>query len=773
MAQDEKRSRERELPSWWGPATLVLGTACLAGSIALVAVEGDASARDIRTSSRGIILGIALIALGLLSLRRRKSPKASPSVPVAPQKTAVVHEERDSASARPSRPIINLEGMLQNSNNVLATLRDLMLHGRGRVDVGRLPELLARLDLLGWNEAPVVRANRLRRNGRWWLSTPDQELSDADLDRLVSIEAALNIAEDMAKAEGSQTPAPSVSDTLKVAAFDPLPDGKNNLTGFLLKGASSGGEWECRMRFANAVENLPAPFRVEFDFQANVKLHVMCVDVILPGPACFAFAQDDRGALPKLARTYATQLSIVLGRCALAACGGISRVIVNGCDRCSGQTVLSTQLTPEAIDRMGDVSEVTLDTLQTYTDVRMAQSSDGWLEPVDPFEVRDSVALNPKDRFRMVELDASPCSNALLSACGSRRISDLGIMEKAGRAGAWNDMVEALGDTTQKAVSHLVDLRNKTKDLTVAEACDRTSAALVSGAVDVVDKRSLALLFVDGGTLADVTRRARATVDADPPAEQLLPALEELEHVLAPVTEMGVYLDDSDTVYRYFNSVAERIAYNRTFRNDVRNVRLVPDEYYAAQSLAARILTTLGRSDEALAHANELVRIAPLTPDAALSKVRCLEEQSRIIEASDMLKQAISYASTARDMSICFYRLAYMEWKLGRPDLSVACYQRSIELHPEVAPNARSEMSDLIETSENLRPYPADEVMKVLDEGGLPTGSLDALREQTRDALVACADEEVFNVARPLASVMLELGRDDALLDVRRSLMRP
>lgn len=773
MAQDEKHRRERELPSWWGPAALVLGAACLVGSIALVAVEGDASARDIRASSRGIILGIALITLGLLSLRRHESPEASPSVPVPPQKTVIAREERDAVSARPSSPTINLEGMLQNSDNVLATLRDLILHGRGRVDVGCLPELLAHLDLLGWSAAPVVRANRLRRNGRWWLSTPDQELSGADLDRLVSIEAALNIAEDMAKAKGPQAPALSVSDTLKVAALDPLPDGKNNLTSFLLKGAKSGGEWECRMRFANAVENLPAPFRVEFDFQVNVRLGVMCVDVILPGPACFAFAGGDREVLPGLARTYATQLSIALGRCALAACGGISRVVVNGCDRSSAQTVLSILLTPKAVNQMGSVSEVTLDTLQTYADVRVAQSSDGWLEPVDPLEVRDSVALNPKDRFRMIELDASPCSNALLSACGSRRISDLGIMEKAGRAGAWNDMVEELGDTTQKAVSRLVDLRNKTKDLTVAEACDRTSAALVSGAVDVADKRSLALLFVDGGTLADATRRARATVDADPPAEQLLPALDELEHVLAPVTEMGIYLDDSDTVYRYFNSVAERIAYNRTFRNDVRNVRLVPDEYYAAQSLAARILTTLGRSDEALAHANELVRIAPLTPDAALSKVRCLEEQSRIIEASDMLKQAISYASTARDMSICFYRLAYMEWKLGRPDLSVACYQRSIELHPEVAPNARSEMSDLIETSEGLRPYPADEVIKVLDEGGLPTGSLDALREQTRDALVACADEEVFSVARPLASVMLELGRDDALLDVRRSLMRP
>ena len=167
------------------------------------------------------------------------------------------------------------------------------------------------------------------------------------------------------------------------------------------------------------------------------------------------------------------------------------------------------------------------------------------------------------------------------------------------------------------------------------------------------------------------------------------------------------------------------------------------------------------------------MRIAPVTPDAALCKVRCLEEQSRIFEAADLLKQAIGYSSTVRDMAICFYRLAYMEWKLGRSDLAVACYQRSIELHPDIAQNARSEMNDLIEANVGLRPFPADEVIPALEKGGLLAGRLDDMRTRTRDALVACTDAEVFGIARQLASAMIELNRDDALIDVRRSLMRP
>ena len=153
--------------------------------------------------------------------------------------------------------------------------------------------------------------------------------------------------------------------------------------------------------------------------------------------------------------------------------------------------------------------------------------------------------------------------------------------------------------------------------------------------------------------------------------------------------------------------------------------------------------------------------------------MRCLEELSRIFEAADLLKGAIGYASTARDLSICFYRLAFMEWKLGREDLCVACYQRAISLHPDIAPQAKSELADLLSANGSLHALADEEVVPALEQGGLPTGKVGELRLEMRDALVATTDAELFGVARQLASALIEFCRDDTLIDVRRSLARP
>ena len=59
------------------------------------------------------------------------------------------------------------------------------------------------------------------------------------------------------------------------------------------------------VRFADAVENLPAPLRVELDFQSNVRRGLMCVDVRLPGPACLSFAADAPEARARAARLHA------------------------------------------------------------------------------------------------------------------------------------------------------------------------------------------------------------------------------------------------------------------------------------------------------------------------------------------------------------------------------------------------------------------------------------------------------------------------------------
>ena len=770
MARGEK-NRDAQLPPWWGILAIVLGAACLFGAVSLLLAEGDASWSDQRTISRGIVLGVALIALGVFSLVGRKSEKApaAPQTDGRPPAPASVSPKTSPAPA--ARPSANLEGMLLHSEDVVATLRDLVLHGQDQPGMTDVRALLARTGLMEWDDAPNVRANRLRRNGRWWLSTPGTELDEGALERLIAVEAALNVGEDVSGGTGELDR--RVRGALKIADLRPRDGEKNPLVGYLLEGAQQGGEWAYRMVLADAVENLPAPLRVEFDFQANVRAGIAVVDVCIPSPTCLSFASSSAERCVGLAHSYALWLLLALANLALRPREGVSRVVVNGRVRDWDDVLLSLDLTPDSLRRLMDAARSMDGSLPQDPALRMSPRSDGWLEAVEPFLSADNELVCPQRRFREVELDATASPQPLVRACGARRICDLGIMEKAGRAAAWNAAASELGETTQEAVAKFMELRGSSADLSVVEACDRVCRALVDGTVDISNKRELASLFVDGGQLAVAARAAGAALDEEPTPERLEAMVAQLEGVLSPITETGLYLDDEDTVYRYFNSVAERVAYNLTIDDVGREVRLVPDEYYSAHSILVRALTVLGRHEEALSHADELMRIAPVTPDAALCKVRCLEEQSRIFEAADLLKQAIGYSSTVRDMAICFYRLAYMEWKLGRSDLAVACYQRSIELHPDIAQNARSEMNDLIEANVGLRPFPADEVIPALEKGGLLAGRLDDMRTRTRDALVACTDAEVFGIARQLASAMIELNRDDALIDVRRSLMRP
>lgn len=759
-------------------AFLALGITCLVAS-ALMLLGGDPDwAHRPRRVFQGIIVGAALVALAVLRMRERSD--AGPGEAESDRGDEGTDKGRVSEEGGAFAQNA-LDGLLLRSDNVVLTLRDLVAHGSAQADYGMLPALLVRAGLMDWREAPALGASKLRRNGRWWLSSRADELSDADHDRLLSVEGALNVNEDLL-----HRPWPTaLSDEERVrqivsgvSSLEPLSPPQGTATPFLLEGALAGGEWECRVRFADFCENVPAPFRVDVNFQANVSAGTLCADTLVPRPRCFSFVEpDDPRGRAEAARSYALGVALLLGRGALASSPALERATINCRERADGEVILSLDLARGDLDRLTSAVErlrarqgaASLDDPA----VRWSPDGDGWLLPVEPFVRCDEASLNPPSRFREVDLDDAPCDGRLAAACGAQRVSDLGIMEKAGRANSWNAVVGRLGTTTQEAVSKLVDLRDATNDLTVAEACERTSKALVEGTVDVSNRRELALLFVDGGSLDRATGRAREILDADPTPEDLEEALGVLDDVLAPITQMGIYLDDNDSVYRYFNSVAERVLYNRTQDDRGRKVRLVPDEYYGAHSSAARILNLLDRTDEALSHADELMRMAPVTPDAALAKVRCLERQSRIFEATDLLKRAISYCSTARDLSICFYRLAYMQWKLGRSDLAVACYQRSLKLHSEMADQARSELADLVASDDALRRLSDAEVLRALDDAGIPAGAVDRIRTETRDALAACADAGIFSVARPLASVLLEFGRDDALVDVCRSLMRP
>lgn len=755
MAQPRRTSGR----DWMGIAAIAVGATIALAGIMLFLSGDNLDSRDMRTVSRALIVGAAAAAYGLYRLGSSGSQGS--------RRTG----KGDGAGAVRGA---SLEGMLSHSEDAVATLRDITDHGGG--GFGDLPELLRRAGLMDWVDAPAVNAHRLRRSGLWWLSFSEGARDAAELERLIALEGALNLYERLV----SSPPAPSRSLDARVEAvlgrtheLRPKKPESTEFLDFLLKGADPRGEWACRVRLADAVENLPAPVRVHADFQTNVSAGLAVVDVRVPDPASFPAPAETGSSRGGIAAGYALRAALAIGRAALDSSPAVSRAVINCLGYGGEDFLLSLDLTADSSRRIASKLGSVRDALPQDEALRARQRPDGWLGPVTPVLERGCPEVCPPERFREIELDDSPCPEAVGRACGARRVSDLGISEKAARVSAWHQLESGMGESTQDAVSRLVKMRYEATDVSVAEACERTSKALVEGRADIADLPRLSRIFVDHTALYEASELAANTLEGEPTPEELEEVLARLEGALSPLTETGLYLDDNESVYRYFNSSIERVTYNLTVPGDGRTVRLVPDEYYTAHSVAARILNLLDRPADALSHSEELMRLGPVTPDAALSKVRCLENLSRIFEAAELLTDAIRYASTTYDMAICFYRLAFMEWKLGRADLTVVCYQRAMELHPRVATNARPELKDLLDANPGLHTLPPERIVPELAEAGLPAGDTGALCARTRDALVATTDANLFNLARALCATLLEFERDDALVDVRQSLVMP
>lgn len=778
VSHAEKNGGGPRRPGVGRAAATALVVALLAAALLLPGDDNPNATRIVARLVGATVMILALLAYLGAERRRARTADGLGGTPPASEGTPAGGGDRPepATEARPRDGGADLEGMLLHADDALLALSDLAAHGDAG-EYGLLPALLGRTNVAGWEGPRPVRANRLRRNGRWWLRPASEEVPERAYDELLAIEATLNVWDEMRSRRWPEkmTEAWRVAQVLSdVVDLRPHEGSGATLRAALLDGVDADGEWGLRVRLANDVEDLPAPFRVEATFRANLPEGLVGLSVTVPRPASFTVVEPGRRAA--WARAYALRLSLLLARRAFASSPRVSRVAVCCHEHGGDATVLSLDLRRADLDRLLPLARrasLVDEGLPGDACLRLALDETGWLAPVEPLLDPAGRELCPAGRYREPELDPTPCDPAVERACGARRVRDLSIMERAGRVAAWAGVEHELGNTTQQAVSRLVSLRDETSDTSVAEACDRACRALVEGAVDAADRHGLAELFVDGHPLGVAVRRARAALAGSPSPDEVERALAALESALSPLEESGAYLDERDRVFRYFNSLPERVSYNLSHRDDPREVVLVPDEYYMAQSYAVRLLGALGRHEEALARSEELVRVAPVTPDAALSKARCLENLSRIFEAADLLARTVRASSTAQDMAVCFYRLAYMEWRLGRSDLSVACYQRAISLHERVAGQAAEELSDLLETQPGLQRLADDEVVPALAAGGLPVGDVDVLRKRTRDAAAACADAGLLAVARPLTAALLELCRDDALVGVYRSLSQP
>ena len=715
--------------------------------------------------------------------------KAGPPVPLAEPEVDEGNEFAASPSAASPAGTDEVARMFHRSNDVFATACDIVrMHAANPASsraLTHLSTMLETLHLEGWQDAPRSDVALLGRTHSYWLRGDVDGLDAAGYDRFVATEAAMNL--DLALTDIAEVPYDSPAARQKTAAY--LRDlASQEVESFELQESlgraypgveaqDTPGEWHARASVVSAAESVRVPFRLPYDVRCNVKARIAVLRVEIPRPSCFCIVTPDTDERVAFARAYALRLSWLLSSLVLLRVPAIETLEVQCHEHGRGDTLLAIAFTRELVERLS--AAVHSSALETkgipLEDGLVARfgADDGWFLPVTPRFAWDSEVLAPRDWFEYPELCQRTLSDRAAEVTGARRVCDLGINENASRMRAADELQRRLKASEsvsyETAVAVLVELRDVAGDVSLAEACDRTIAALLDGQVDPSDDSALRMMLVSDGALQDATMRAAGLLEGDGHADPQQ-AVEVLREALGPILEFGFYADDESCVYRYFGSLSERIVFNTQLDDHVRLVRLVPDSYYNALGLLASAYNMLGQSEDATAMAEEMMRIAPASVDAFMRKVRALENESRILEAANLIRECATFAATPRDAAFVLYRLAYMEWKLGREDLAAACYERALTWNTPFSDQSSSELEELLEACPHLKRPDADEALEALSKEGMPVGFTDSHKEFALMAAALMVDEHAFLVAQPLLSVVCAATGDDVYVGIRRSL---
>ena len=132
---------------------------------------------------------------------------------------------------------------------------------------------------------------------------------------------------------------------------------------------------------------------------------------------------------------------------------------------------------------------------------------------------------------------------------------------------------------------------------------------------------------------------------------------------------------------------------------------------------------------------------------------------------------ALPYAMTPRDTALAHYRLAYLEWKLGKEELAVACYQRALTWNTVLSELAQQELDDLLGSSSNLTQLEPEEVLHTIQKEGIPLGFTEEDEAELLAASALLVDSHAFVIAVSLLSVLCSAHGDDVLVSIRSSLL--
>ena len=542
--------------------------------------------------------------------------------------------------------------------------------------------------------------------------------------------------------------------------------------------ADGTGEWATRQAIAAGIETFRLPVRLQASFRVNLMGGDVAIEVSHMPAEVFAASLwsgdlDRVIDLPRQMReqaasAYALRVMLLLAGHALRCSRRICHVwVASTLDTPSRHSCMAwADISREAL-RGHDLSEG-FDAFRLARELGFHMELVGHvLKPVTQGFSLDEERFCPRTRYDEVDLSARVLPRLEGALLGATRVSDLAINEHAHRERVATQIASRLapagaGDATQRNVSMIMDVAATDPDPTVRNACERVATKLIDGTLPEGSALALEDEFVSGDELSRACEDAASLLSRGRPQD----ALGRLADALAPIDALDAFADTDTVVFRAFSSYVDRTLHNRLFDDGGRTVCLVPDAYYNAHVLASTALLLLDRPEAALGHAQRASELDPLNMAGTMRQVRSLERLGRHADAADALCRYLEVAFEPEGIGTSYYRLAYMEYRLGRLDAARACYGKAIMSRSSCSAMAAIELGTLFATTGPELELDMSDVDEALEAAHVPVAPTRRVAEVLLEAAQASCDAEVFPVARNFATLLGLLSGDDVMHDV-------
>ena len=533
------------------------------------------------------------------------------------------------------------------------------------------------------------------------------------------------------------------------------------------------GQWATRNTIATYLESVPTSFRLRTQFNVNPESGFCLMNVCFIPYQCFKIVTSDPAEQIRLGNIHVLKTMALAAQIAFKA-DSVQKVCIQIQDQIKGQILATCQMRREDLHEFIGLVDSSEDGLIEFDGLDYQLNLIKKLKSIDEKYRLDSEIFAGPEAYEPIRLkEDTPADLKNLLQIDS--LSDLRTNQHDLLLYSWKQTEKQLQPTCQQTVSTLITLKDSSGSKQIEDACNRCIKGLIEGDLDCTDIQGIRHEFLYGEPFLvayeQISSKLEDSFEEEKDLGVVVEVVQDYKRLIDSVVDSGALADTDNHVFRWFETVAGRIAYNLAHKDDPRQVFLISEAYYHA--LKNHIVLSLLIHEPQIAEESvkELRRIAPTSADATLLIAKYYAQQSKMYEALEVTQEVLTDSLDYSTSAYMLYRQAFLNWKTGNIKLATAMYSQILGWPDTgVGKNAAEEMAEMFKENDTYGKVSVDELKSFLEESGYTiccdkTG--DALLES---ASILALDNGLFRLA---AAIMASTARifDITTADVATALL--